>query len=64
MKVTDYKVISGNPKPDFEEKIKQALTEDWQPLGGVSTLQMDIPPQQGQKFLAVAFSQAMVKYSE
>jgi hypothetical protein len=33
MKVTEYKVISGNPKPDFEEKITQALTDGWQPFG-------------------------------
>ncbi len=64
MKVSEYKVITGNPLPAFEEKIKSALTDGWQPLGGVSVIQLDTPTLQGQKLMAAIFSQAVVKYSE
>ncbi len=64
MKVSEYKVVTGNPLPTFEERIKTALSDGWQPLGGVSTLQLEVPPTQGQKLMAIVFSQTMVKYTE
>lgn len=46
-KVVDYKLISA--VTGFEDQVKKAIKEGWQPLGGVA------------EYMAT-FSQAMVKY--
>lgn len=60
MTVKQYKVVSGNPKDDFEKKVNESLKEGWQPLGGVSTVSVIIKIEAVES-MGVGFSQAMVK---
>ena len=62
MKIIDYTVITGNPKPEFIEQVKKAISGGWTPIGGVSFLQIDFPKKDNQTVLGFAFSQAFVKY--
>ena len=61
-KIIDYTLVSGNPKPDFLEKVKQAISDGWTPFGGVSFLQIDVPKINDQKLIGFMFAQAFVKY--
>lgn len=58
MKVREYKVITGNPKDVFEKKMKEALADGWQPLGGVSTAVISIKIG-GEETIGITFSQAV-----
>lgn len=63
-KVSEYKVVCASTTPAFEEKVKEAISEGWQPLGGVSTLQMNMPVGGGNTAISLHLSQAMVKYEQ
>ena len=55
-KIVEYVVIVKSTPERLEDTVNMKLLDDWQPLGGVSTL---IKPNNG-----VYFIQALVKYEE
>lgn len=54
--VTDYKVIRGNDDNELTLRVKHAITEGWQPIGGVS---FHVQAGEGKRNC-----QAMVKYQK
>ena len=55
-KIVDYVVLVKSTPERLEDLVNIKLLDDWQPLGGISTL---IKPNNG-----VYFIQALVKYEE
>ena len=55
-KIVEYVVIVKSTPERLDDTVNMQLLNDWQPLGGVSTL---IKPNNG-----VYFIQALVKYEE
>ena len=55
-KIVEYVVIVKSTPERLDDTVNMKLLDDWQPLGGVSTL---IKPNNG-----VYFIQALVKYEE
>ena len=55
-KIVEYVVVVKNTPERLDDTVNMQLLNDWQPLGGVSTL---IKPNNG-----VYFIQALVKYEE
>lgn len=55
-KIVEYVVAVKSTPERLEDTVNMKLLDDWQPLGGVSTL---IKPNNG-----VYFIQALVKYEE
>ena len=55
-KIVEYVVIVKSTPERLDDSVNMQLLNDWQPLGGVSTL---IKPNNG-----VYFIQALVKYEE
>ena len=55
-KIVEYVVIVKSTPERLDDLVNMKLLDDWQPLGGVSTL---IKPNNG-----VYFIQALVKYEE
>ena len=55
-KIVEYVVLVKSTSERLEDTVNMKLLDDWQPLGGVSTL---IKPNNG-----VYFIQALVKYEE
>lgn len=37
-KITQYKIISGNDVREIEKQVNAELKNDWQPLGGLTSL--------------------------
>ena len=55
-KIVEYVVIVKNTPERLDDTVNMQLLNDWQPLGGVSTL---VKPNNG-----IYFIQALVKYEE
>ena len=55
-KIVEYVVLIKSTSERLEDTVNMKLLDDWQPLGGVSTL---VKPNNG-----VYFLQALVKYEE
>mgnify|MGYP006396489297 CR=1 FL=1 len=55
-KIVEYVVLIKSTSERLKDTVNMKLLDDWQPLGGVSTL---IKPNNG-----VYFIQALVKYEE
>ena len=55
-KIVEYVVLVKSTSERLEDTVNMKLLDDWQPLGGVSTL---VQPNS-----AIYFVQALVKYEE
>ena len=43
MKITDYKIVSGNTTDELEKQVKELIQKGWTPQGGANTFVMHSP---------------------
>jgi hypothetical protein len=63
-KVAKYMVVTSNPLKNFLDEVERYIGDGWQPIGGISTQQIQELHQTGIPISGIAFYQAMVKYDK
>jgi hypothetical protein len=62
-KIIDYTlIISIEGSQDLESQVSDALTENWQPIGGIAITEIVLPIEPNQP--KQAWVQAMIKYGD
>jgi hypothetical protein len=64
MKITDYLLLEGDDLADLQGLVRHAISEGWQPLGGVAVSVYTWTDRDGYENRVFSYVQALVRYEE
>jgi hypothetical protein len=63
-KVSEYIILASAPPERLQQEVVEHILQGWQPLGGVSVTQLNLPVTDADNITGFYLAQAMVKYEE